>query len=143
MRWYDKRGVSVVCGTEKEEGSGGHIFIICGLRSCVKQREERGDSVSAAFSGNHLESSWKPFVWKSGAKSLGTDDLNKSPGVVWKSVLSLMSAFVKPTFFLLNCAAAPTSKLLVSPGILQPGSHNAANNNTTSCFVPLLEEEPF
>lgn len=27
--------------------------------------------------------------WKSGAKSLGTDDLTKSPGVVWKSVPSL------------------------------------------------------
>lgn len=75
--------------------------------------------------------------WKSGAESLGTDDPSESPGVVWKSVPSLMSVFVEPAFFLLDCAAAPTSELLVSPGTLQPGSRNAADNNTTSCFVPL------
>lgn len=49
-----------------------------------------------------LETDKNGADWKSGAKSLGTDDVTKSPGVVWKSVLSLMSAFVKPTFFLLN-----------------------------------------
>lgn len=152
MTQYDERGVSAhFCNQRKKKVQGVLFYYLCSSFVCKAKRRKRRFGVGNVLLESsgiivetiRLEPEENGADWKSGAKSLGTDDLTKSPGVVWKSIPSLMSAFVKPAFFFLDCATVPTSKFLVSPGILQPGSHNAADNNTTSCFVPLSEDEPF